>query len=286
IEVTVVEPNERFVSCPVSNRVLGGSLELEALTVGYERLQRERGVRLVRTRASAIAPARREVRRAGGQVLAYDRLVVAPGVELGYGTLPGLRSAEAQERVPHAWKAGAQTIALRRQLEAMRDGGVYAICIPRSPYRCAPGPYERACQVAFYFKNHKPRSKVLVLDANEDVQSKKRLFMEAWSGLYKGIVEYRPNSELVDVDVPTLTAKLVFEDVKADVLNVIPPNRAGEIARQAGLVTANDRWCGVDWRTMESLAVAGVHVLGDSTLSAPAMPKSGHMANQHGKLAA
>ncbi len=286
IEVTLVEPNARFVSCPVSNRVIGGNLELAVLTVAYERLQRERGVRIVPARASAIDPARREVRLADGQRLPYDRVIVAPGIELVYDDLPGLRSAAAQERVPHAWKAGAQTIALRKQLEAMRNGGVYAICIPRSPYRCAPAPYERACQVAFYFKSHKPRSKILVLDANEDIQSKKALFTAAWSGRYKGIVEYRPNSELADVDLSTRTAKLLFEDVKADVLNVIPPNRAGEIARTAGLITTNDRWCAVEWRTMESSAVPGVHVLGDSTLSAPAMPKSGHMANQHGKLAA
>jgi NADPH-dependent 2,4-dienoyl-CoA reductase/sulfur reductase-like enzyme len=286
IEVTLIEPNQNFISCPFSNRVLGGNLDLAELTVGYDRLERERGVKLVRTRATAIDAAQRRVRLADGQTLAYDRLVVSPGVDLVYDQLPGLRSEAAQARVLHAWKAGPQTLALRKQLEAMRDGGVYALCIPKSPYRCPPGPYERVCQVAFYFKQHKPRSKILVLDANEDVQSKKGLFMAAWNGPYKGLVEYRPNSELVDVDVAGMTAKLQFDDVKADVLNVVPPNRAGEIARQAGLITANDRWCGVDWRTMESIAVPNVHVLGDSTLSAPAMPKSGHMANQHGKLAA
>jgi NADPH-dependent 2,4-dienoyl-CoA reductase/sulfur reductase-like enzyme len=286
IEVTLIEPDPSFVSCPFSNRVLGGNLAIDALTVGYDRLQRDRGVKLVRTRASAIDAAQRRVRLADGQTLAYDRLVVAPGVGLVYDNLPGLKTPEARERVPHAWKAGPQTVLLRKQLESMRDGGVYTLCIPRSPYRCPPGPYERVCQVAFYLKQHKPRSKVLVLDANEDVQSKKGLFMAAWNGVYKGLVEYRPNSELVDVDVAALTAKLQFEDVKADVLNVIPPNRAGDIARQAGLITANDRWCEVHWLTAESIVAPNVHVLGDATLSAPAMPKSGHMANQHGKLAA
>ena len=286
IEVTLVEPNPSFVSCPFSNRVLGGNLAIEDLTVGYERLQRDRGVQLVRARASAIDAAQRRVRLADGQTLAYDRLVVAAGVDLVYDNLPGLESPAARERVPHAWKAGPQTVLLRKQLESMRDGGVYALCIPRSPYRCPPGPYERVCQVAFYFKQHKPRAKILVLDANEDVQSKKGLFMAAWNGPYKGLVEYRPNSELVDVDVAAMTAKLQFEDVKADVLNVVPPNRAGDIARQAGLITANDRWCEVHWLTAESIVAPNVHVLGDSTLSAPAMPKSGHMANQHGKLAA
>ncbi len=286
INVTLVEPNQNFISCPFSNRVLGGSLRLEELTASYDRLERERGVKLVRTRATAIDTVRREVRLASGQTLAYDRLVISPGVDFIYDDLPGLKAAAAQERILHSWKAGAQTLALRKQLEAMRDGGVYALCIPRSPYRCPPGPYERVCQVAFYFKQHKPRSKILVLDANEDVQSKKGLFMAAWNGPYKGMIDYRPNSELVDVDVRGMTAKLQFDNVKADVLNVVPPNRAGDIAREAGLITANNRWCGVDWQTMQSIAVPTIHVLGDSTLSAPAMPKSGHMANQHGKLAA
>jgi len=200
--------------------------------------------------------------------------------------VPGLNNADAQNRVLHAWKAGAQTVALRKQLEAMRDGGVYAIQFPKSPYRCPPGPYERACQVAHYFKTAKPKSKVLILDANEDVQSKKGLFMAAWNGPYKGMVEYRPNSELLDVDVKTLTAKLQFDNVKADVLNVVPPHGAGTIARQTGLITVNDRWCGIDWLTMESVKVKGVHVLGDATLSAPAMPKSASMANQHAKVCA
>ncbi|RPI45309.1 MAG: flavocytochrome C [Betaproteobacteria bacterium] len=286
IEVTLVEPNLNFVSCPFSNRVLGGNLKIEQLTVGYDKLQSVRGVKLLRDRALGVDPRARQVKLASGQSLEYDRLVVAPGVDFIYDQLPGLKDPASRERVLHSWKAGPETLALRRQLESMRDGGVYALCVPRSPYRCPPGPYERACQVAFYFKNHKPRSKVLILDANEDVQSKKGLFMAAWNGPYKGLVEYRPNSELLDVDVRTMTAKLQFEDVKADVLNVVPPNRAGDIARQAGLVTANDRWCEVNWQTMESVAARGVHVVGDATLSAPMMPKSGHMANQHGKLAA
>ncbi|MEQ1882059.1 MAG: FCSD flavin-binding domain-containing protein, partial [Burkholderiales bacterium] len=179
-----------------------------------------------------------------------------------------------------------QTVALRRQLEAMRDGGVFALTIPKAPYRCPPGPYERACQVAWYFKTHKPRSKVLILDANEDVVSKKALFTKIWAERYPGIVEYRPNSELVGVDVGTLTARLTFDDVKADVLNIIPPQRAGNIARDAGLITVNNKWCGVDFLTYESLALKNVHVLGDAIMAAPLMPKSGHMANQHAKVCA
>ena len=285
IDVTLVERDSEFISCPLSNLVLGGSKKISELTVGYGGLAKY-GVKRVRDDAVAVDPVKREVRLASGATLGYDRLIVAPGVDMQYDTLPGLASADAQSKVLHAWKAGPQTVALRRQLEAMRDGGVYALHIPKAPYRCPPGPYERACQVAHYFKTAKPKSKVLILDANEDVVSKKGLFMAAWNGPYKGIVEYRPNSELEDVDVATLTAKLQFGGVKADVLNVVPPQRAGQIALTTGLITANNRWCGVNWQTMESVKVPGVHVLGDATLSAQLMPKSGHMANQHAKVCA
>jgi len=286
IEVTLVERDAEFVSCPLSNRVLAGVVQLKDLTRDYGRLQARHGVKLIRDEATAIDPVAQEVRLGKGGVLKYDRLIVAPGVDILYDEVPGLDSPEAQARVLHAWKAGAQTVALRKQLEAMANGGVYAMTIPKAPYRCPPGPYERACQVAWYFKSSKPRSKVLILDANEDVVSKKGLFMKAWSERYAGIVEYRPNSELTGVDAATLTAKLTFEDVKADVLNVVPPQRAGRIAADAGLITANNRWCGVDFLTYESSAMKNVHVLGDAIMAAPQMPKSGHMANQHAKVCA
>jgi sulfite dehydrogenase len=285
IEVTLIEREPDFVSCPLSNLVLGGSKTLADITIAYDGLTR-RGVKLLRGEAVAVDPGQRIVRLRGGSSVPYDRLIVAPGVEFDYGSIPGLQSADARRKVIHAWKAGDATAALRKQLEAMHDGGIFAIHVPRAPYRCAPAPYERACQVAHYFKSRKPKAKVLVLDANEEVQSKKALFSAAWSGPYKGIVEYRPNSELVDVDTSTLTAKLEFDDVKADVLNVVPPQKAGAIAGELGLITANNRWCGVDWLTMESIRIPGVHVLGDSTLAAPIMPKSGHMANQHAKVCA
>ena len=286
IEVTLVERNSEFISCPLSNRVLAGVVQLSELTRDYGALTARYGVKLVRGEASAIDSDARLVRLAGGASLPYDRLIVSPGVELVYDDSPGRREPAAQERVRPAWKAGPQTVALRKQLEAMRDGGVYAVTVPRSPYRCPPGPYERACQVAYYFKTRKPNSKVLILDANEDVVSKKGLFTKVWAERYAGMVEYRPNSVLTDVDVATMTAKLEFEDVKADVLNVVPPQRAGRIAADSGLITANSKWCEVDFLTYESKAVKNVHVLGDATLSAPQMPKSGHMANQHGKVCA
>ena len=203
-----------------------------------------------------------------------------------YDQIPGLNNPEAQKTILHAWKAGPETVALRKQLEGMRDGGVYILSIPKAPFRCPPGPYERVCQVAHYFKTAKPRSKVILLDGNEDIVSKKGLFLAAWNDLYKGIVEYRPNQEAKDVDVKGMTIKTEFDSFKGDVLNVVPPHGAALIARQAKLITSNNRWCGVNWQTTESIAVAGVYVLGDATLSAAAMPKSASMANNHAKLAA
>lgn len=285
IDVTLVEPNRQFVSCPLSNRVLAGTWQLADVTRGYDGLERY-GVDTIHQLATDVDPVGRVVTLAGGRKLAYDRLVVAPGIELVYDDIPGLRDPDARKTITHAWKAGEQTAILRGQLESMEDGGVYAITIPMSPYRCPPGPYERACQVAHYFKSQKPRSRVLVLDANEDIQSKKGLFRKAWQERYPGIIEYHANEALVDVDVATRTAFLEFEVVQADVLNVVPPQRAGRIARDTGLITANDRWCEVDFLSYESMAVRNVHVLGDSVMGAPRMPKSAHMANQHGKVCA
>jgi sulfite dehydrogenase len=285
IEVTVVERNEVFVSCPISNLVLGGNTRMENITMGYGGL-RARGVRVVRGEVVGLDPAARQVRLADGTSLPYDRAIVSPGIDFLYGPVPGLKSADAQNRVPHAWKAGPQTVMLRKQLEAMRDGGVFVFQFPMAPYRCPPGPYERVCQVADYFKRAKPKSKIIVLDSNPEIVSKGKLFRAAWDGLYKGMIEYRPNSELVDVDAKGMTVRLAFDNVKGDVLNVVPPHGAGEIAHRIGLVTANQRWCDVDWMTMESTVVKGVHVLGDATLSAPAMPKSASMANAHAKVCA
>lgn len=287
VEVTLVEPEAAFVSCPISNLVLGGSKQMADITTSYDNLAKRHGVKIVRDRVSAIDADKRQVRLASGGTLAYDRVVVSPGIDFMWDQLPGMTKPGAQDQVLHAWKAGPQTLALRKQLEAMPDGGVYALAIPLAPYRCPPGPYERACQVASYFKKAKPKSKVLVLDANEDVTSKGPLFKKAWADRYKGIVEYRGGHKLVDVDVATKTLKFDFnDDVKAQVLNVVPPMRAGDVAHNAGLTTANKRWCEVDWLTMESIAAKNVHVLGDSLQIAPGMPKSGHMANQHGKVVA
>jgi sulfite dehydrogenase len=282
VDVTLVERNATFISCPISNLVVGGFKQMSDITRGYEGLS-AMGVKVVQGEVTVIDAAAKKVRLAGGAEFGYDRLIVSPGIDFMNDQVEGLAAAFDSGRLVHGWKAGPQTMALRKQLTDMADGGVYAISIPKVPYRCPPGPYERACMVAAYLKQAKPRSKVLVLDANPEIQSKKALFEHAFAQHYKGILEYRASAELKEVSGNV--AKLEFEDVKADVLNVVPPQRAAELARTAGLININSRWVGVNWMTMESTAMPGIHVLGDAVFSAPLMPKSGHMANQQAKVA-
>ena len=283
LDVVLVEHEPQFVSCPISNLVLGGFTGMQDISRGRAGLARY-GVQLVRDEAVAIDAARKSVRLAGGGDIAYERLVVSPGIDFTFGEVQGYEAEMQSGNVLHAWKAGRQTVALRQQLEAMRDGGVYIISVPVAPYRCPPGPYERASMVAAYFKQAKPRSKVLILDANPDVTSKGGLFKAAWRDLYPGILEFHGNAKVVAVERGAVRTD--FDTVRGDVLNVVPPHGAADIARRAGLITTGNRWCDVDWRTMESKAVKGVHVLGDATLSASGMPKSASMANNHAKIAA
>jgi len=285
IEVTLVDPGEVFISCPISNLVLGGSKTMEDITVPYTGLDKY-GVKRVRDTATAIDASKKQVRLASGGTLPYDRAVVSPGVEFMLEAVKGMTVA-GFEQVPHAWKAGPQTVLLRRQLEAMPDGGVVVISIPLAPYRCPPGPYERTCQIGHYLKTKKPKSKLIVLDANPAVTSKGPLFTRVWKEDYAGIVDYQANMAVGEVDVAGRRFVTALGDsVKGNVLNLIPPQRAADIARDTGLITANNRWCEVNWMTLESIKVPNIHVLGDATLSAPLMPKSGHIANQHGKAAA
>jgi len=287
IDAMLVEPNRSFVSCPVSNLVLSGDRTMADITNPYHGLVERHGVRLVHDRVAAIDPAKRQARLAGGATVTYDKLVLAPGIDMMWDSVEGLQAAHASGQILHAWKAGAETEALRRQLEAMRDGGTFAIVIPEAPYRCPPGPYERASVVAAYFKRHKPRAKVLILDGNPDVTSKGPLFKKAWAELYPGMVEYRPQHKAVAVDARSSTVKFeVQDDVRADVLNVLPAMRAGQLAVQTGLANANARWCHVNFLNFESTAAPGIHVLGDAIQVAQGMPKSGHMANSHAKVTA
>ena len=288
IDVVLIEPQAAFVSCPISNLVLGGSKQLADITTLYTGLTRNHGITVVRDMAHAIDTARKTVTLKGGATIAYDKLVVSPGIDLMYGSIEGLQQAQAARPMLQAWKDGPETVALRKQLEAMPDGGVYAITIPEAPYRCPPGPYERASVIAGYFKATKPRSKVLILDANPDVTSKGPLFKKVWAEQYKGIIEYRSQHKATAVDARAGVIKFdVQEDVKANIINALPSMRAGAIAVQTGLNNmANNRWCGVNYQSFESTAARDVFVLGDSIQVAPAMPKSGHMANNHGKVAA
>ena len=287
IDVVLVEPNGAFVSCPISNLVLGGSRTMADITTPYTALARNHGVRVIKDMVASIDPVKKLAVLVSGPTIAYDKLILSPGIDLMWDSIAGSRAANGEGRILQAWKAGPETVALRRQLEAMPDGGVYAITIPEAPYRCPPGPYERACQVASYFKAAKPRSKVLILDANPDVTSKGPLFKKVWAEQYPGMVEYRGQHKATAVDARTNSVKFEVQgDVKADVLNVLPAMRAGAIAVQTGLANANARWCHVNWLNFESTAAKDVHVLGDSIQLAAGMPKSAHMANSHAKVAA
>jgi sulfide dehydrogenase [flavocytochrome c] flavoprotein subunit len=287
VEVTLVEPDAAFLSCPLSNLVLEGSRSLADLTVPYTALARTHGVIVLRDRAARIDAVARTVQLATGASLGYDKLVLSPGVEMIWSSVEGLEAASRAGRMVQAWQAGDETATLRRQLEAMPDGGTFAIAIPESPYRCPPGPYERACLVAAYFKRAKPRAKVLILDANEDVTSKGPLFRKAWAERYAGMVEYRPQYKANAVDAAGSSVKFeVQDDVRADVWNVLPEMRAGRIAVQSGLANSNARWCNVEFLNFQSTAARHVHVIGDAIQIGPLMPKSGHMANSQAKVAA
>ena len=280
IEVIMLEPNKQFVSCPLSNLVLSGVRSIDSLTFGYGGL-RSHGVRIIHEAAAAIEPDTKRV-RVGEGYLQYDRLIVSPGIEFQTEQIDGL--AAAGDQVLHAWKAGPQTVELARRLQAMADGGVFVLTIPPIAYRCPPGPYERICQIAWYLKHNKPKSKLIVLDANQNIVSKPGLFRAAWKD-YPNI-DYRASSKVVKVDPGTREVTTEFGDrVKYDVVNVIPPQRAGTIAVQADLVGADKRWCQVDHVTYESVKHKAIHVIGDSTIGIP-VPKSGTVANAMGKICA
>lgn len=285
LDVVLVEPNDGFISCPLSNLVLEGARDLSSLATSYDALRTQHGITVVKDYVSSVDTAAKTVTLARGGSIRYDKLVLSPGVELQLDTIPGLAEAHASGRVLQAWKAGPETVALRKQLEQIPDGGVYALTVPEAPYRCPPGPYERVALVASYFKKAKPRAKVVLFDANPDVTSKGALFKKAWAELYPGLIEYRPQHKVVGVEGNTLKFE-VQESFKADVLNVLPQQRAGQIAVQSGLANSNKRWVGVNYLNFESTAAKDVHVIGDAIQLAAGMPKSGHMANSHAKVAA
>jgi NADPH-dependent 2,4-dienoyl-CoA reductase/sulfur reductase-like enzyme len=281
IKVTMIEPNPQFISCPQSNLVLGGSKTLDDLSFSYDLSRKHHQLHWIQDSVTAIDMGRKQVALSRGH-LDYDRLILAPGVDFDYRRIAGMGAPVAD--IPHAWKAGRQTLQLRQQLESMPDGGVFVMTIPAGPYRCPPGPYERACQVAHYFKQHKPNSKVVILDANADITSKKGLFLQSFNGVYQGMIEYHNNSAIVQLDPVSKTIKTDFETVKADVLNVIPPQLAGKVAQAAGLANVDQRWCEVDFRTYASNMDPNIHIIGDSISAG--LPKSAHMATSQAKICA
>jgi sulfide dehydrogenase [flavocytochrome c] flavoprotein subunit len=282
-QVTLVEPAERFVTCPYSNLVLGGLRDMASITHGYDKLAQR--VTLVRDSAVAIDADARAVRLQAGTTLPYDRLIVSPGIDLRWGAIAGYDEAAA-DKMPHAWKAGEQTVLLRRQLEAMRDGGTVVMTAPDNPFRCPPGPYERACMIAHYLKTAKPKSKLVILDA-KDSFSKQTLFQDGWKRFYAEIIEWVPVSKggkVARVDPAAMTLEDEFgTSHKADVANVIPPQFAAKIARDAGLADGSG-WCPVEPLGFESTKLKNIHVIGDACIAAP-MPKSGFVASNHGKVA-
>lgn len=283
-DVTLVERAAAYVSCPFSNTVLGGFGDMAGLTFPLAGMARD-GLRIVQDSAIDVDPVARTVTLAGGEVLAWDRLVLSPGIDLRLDALPGYDEAAA-EVMPHAWKAGRQTALLRAQLEAMPDGGLMVIAPPANPFRCPPGPYERASLIAHYLSRSKPASRILILDAKETF-SKQPLFQEAWDRLYPGMIEFRPPSfggRVVSVDPATRSLETDFGSVTADVANVIPPQRAGAIATAAGVADATG-WCPVSGVTFESDLVPGIHVIGDACAPG-AMPKSAFSANAQAKVLA
>lgn len=286
IEVTLVERDTRFMTCPFSNAVLGGLYDMDFITHDYEALKNDYGVRVIHDSAADVDPDSKTVRLAGGTSLRYDRLVLSPGIELRWNAIEGYDEA-ASKIMPHAWKAGEQTAILRKQLEAMPDGGVVIIAPPRNPFRCPPGPYERASLIAHYLKNHKPRSKILIYDAKPGF-SKQPLFEQGWQALYPGMIEWISEADggAIDaVDVRAMAVRPTFGDPqKGDVINVIPPQKAGAIAETAGL-TDDGGWCPVDQRSFESRIHKDIHVIGDAAIANP-MPKSGYAASSQGKVCA
>src|SRR6059058_1529071 len=263
ISLTLVEANRTFVACPFSNTVIAGLRDLAAQQFGYDKLAADQ-VAVQFSPATGIDPQRRTVTLGNGTEHAYDRLVLSPGIDIRWNALPGYTESAA-ERMPHAWRAGEQTLLLRRQLEAMADGGTVVISAPANPFRCPPGPYERASLIAYYLKTTKPRSKLIVLDA-KDSFSKQRLFQQAWQQLYPGLIEWVSLSnggKVTSVDPASRTLVTDFASYKADVANVIPPQRAGHIAEIAGVADATG-WCPIDPITFESRMQTKIHVIGDA----------------------
>ena len=283
-DIILIEANAKYTACPFSNLVIGTERPLTAQEFSYDRLQSE-GIKVISARAHSVDAAGQQVRLQEGGEVPYDRLILSPGVDMRWGALEGY-SEQAAETLPHAWKAGAQTQLLKDQLVALEDGQTVVMTVPPAPYRCPPGPYERASMIAYYLKANKPRSKLIVLDA-KDSFSKMALFQEAWAEHYPDILEWRgaiDDGAVSRVNADLRTVYTDFDEITAGVINVIPPQKAGQIADAAG-VTDLTGWCPIDPLTFESKLQSKIHVIGDATIAAP-MPKSAFSANLQAKVCA
>ncbi len=284
IEVVLIDRDKTYISCPFSNMVIGGSRKLDENKITREKLASNHGVKLVYDEVTGVDTAAKKVVLGGG-TLSYDRLVLSPGIDFRFEEIEGYDPVETPKVIPHAWKAGAQTLLLRKQLEDMQAGGTVVLSIPVTPFRCPPGPYERISQIAWYLKNNKPGSKIIALDANPDIVSKKGLFLKGWKKHYEGMVEYRPANKVVKVDASKRSVDTGVEEIAGAVVNLIPPQKAGLIAHTAGVVGEDKKWCPVNQVTFESTIAKDVHIIGDAAI-AGAMPKSGYAANSQAKVAA
>lgn len=284
IEVVLIDRDKTYISCPFSNMVIGGSRKLDENKITREKLASNHGVKLVYDEVTAVDTAAKKVVLNGG-TLSYDRLVLSPGIDFRFEEIEGYDPVETPKVIPHAWKAGDQTLLLRKQLEDMQAGGTVVLSIPVTPFRCPPGPYERVSQIAWHLKNNKPGSKIVVLDANPDIVSKKGLFLKGWKKHYDGMIEYRPAQKVIKVDAKKRSVDTGVEEIAGAVVNLIPPQKAGLIAHKAGVVGEDKKWCPVDQVTFESTIAKDVHIIGDASI-AGAMPKSGYSANSQAKVAA
>lgn len=284
IEVVIIERSKQFVSCPFSNTVIGGFRDIKDNTITYDKLAANNGIKMVYDEVTAVDTAARKVVVSGGSI-SYDRLVLSPGIDFRFEEIEGYDPVETPKHVPHAWKAGEQTLLLRKQLVALPKGGTVVMSIPGTPFRCPPGPYERISMFAWHLKNHNPTAKIIVLDANPDIVSKGPLFKKAWAKHYAGMIDYHAANKVTKVDHKKRTVDTGVEEIKGDLINLVPPQKAGLIAHKAGVVGEDKKWCPVNQVTFESTIAKDVHIIGDACI-AGAMPKSGYSANSQAKVCA
>lgn len=284
IEVVMIERDRKYVSCPFSNSVIGGFRDIKDNTITYDKLAANNKIRVVYDEVTAVDTTAKKVVVSGG-VISYDRLVLSPGIDFRFDEIEGYDPVETPKVIPHAWKAGEQTLLLRKQLVDLPKGGTVVMSIPVAPFRCPPGPYERISMMAWHLKNHNPTAKIIVLDGNPDIVSKGKLFRAAWAKHYEGMIDYRAGNKVTKVDTNKRSVDTGVEEIKGDLVNLVPPQKAGLIAHKAGLVGEDKKWCPVNQVTFESTIAKDVHIIGDACMAGP-MPKSGYSANSQAKVCA